>query len=184
MWTPLLTSITTSFLDSLNPSAIAQQMLLQAMVNNKRYIWYFISGIGAANLALGAAIYYGVAEWVLGLISALAAREPERFYGTTLVAGLFCFLLGLWLLARATGRRKTSQEQTAGVKNPARLSPPALFCLGAVFCVVELPSALPYFAFLTVLAGFHPSFPLVLLFLMIYNFMYLLPLILLYFVHL
>lgn len=31
------TTLTTSFFDCLNPSAIAQQMMLQAMVNNKRH---------------------------------------------------------------------------------------------------------------------------------------------------
>lgn len=53
MWILLGTVITTSFFDSLNPSAIAEQMLLQAMVKNKRHIWFFILGIGTANLALG-----------------------------------------------------------------------------------------------------------------------------------
>ena len=36
------TTITASFFDSLNPSAIAQQMLLQAMVKNKRHILFFL----------------------------------------------------------------------------------------------------------------------------------------------
>ena len=68
MWILLGTVITTSFFDSLNPSAIAEQMLLQAMVKNKRHIWFFILGIGTANLALGLAIYYGIATWVSKLL--------------------------------------------------------------------------------------------------------------------
>ena len=36
MWFLLGTTLTASFFDSLNPSAIAQQMLLQAMVKKKR----------------------------------------------------------------------------------------------------------------------------------------------------
>ena len=44
MWMLLGSTVATSFLDSLNPSAIAQQMLLQAMVKNKRHIWFFIGG--------------------------------------------------------------------------------------------------------------------------------------------
>mgnify|MGYP006886293965 CR=1 FL=1 len=46
MWLLLGTTITASFFDSLNPSAIAQQMLLQAMVKQKRHTLYFILGIG------------------------------------------------------------------------------------------------------------------------------------------
>lgn len=37
MWFLLGTTLTASFFDSLNPSAIAQQMLLQAMVKKKRH---------------------------------------------------------------------------------------------------------------------------------------------------
>lgn len=64
MWFLLGTTLTASFFDSLNPSAIAQQMLLQAMVKKKRHIWFFICGIGTANLIMGLAIYYGIATWV------------------------------------------------------------------------------------------------------------------------
>ena len=62
MWFLLGTTLTASFFDSLNPSAIAQQMLLQAMVKKKRHIWFFICGIGTANLIMGLAIYYGMYE--------------------------------------------------------------------------------------------------------------------------
>ena len=68
------TTITASFFDSLNPSAIAQQMLLQAMVKNKRHIWFFIVGIGSANLLLGLAVYYGMATWISQLLAVAADR--------------------------------------------------------------------------------------------------------------
>ena len=58
MWVLLGISITTSFFDSLNPSAIAQQMLLQTMVKNKRHIWFFILGIGMANFVLGLSLIH------------------------------------------------------------------------------------------------------------------------------
>ena len=38
MWVLVGATLTASFFDSLNPSAIAQQMLLQAMIKNKRTI--------------------------------------------------------------------------------------------------------------------------------------------------
>ena len=50
MWILLGTTLTASFFDSLNPSAITQQMLLQAMVKRKRMIWFFIGGIGAVMI--------------------------------------------------------------------------------------------------------------------------------------
>ena len=53
--------------------------------------------------------------------------------------------------------------------------------MGAAFCFVELTSAFPYFGFIAVLAQYRLAFPCVLLFILIYNFIYILPLILLYF---
>lgn len=55
------TTVTTCFLDSLNPSTIAQQMILQSMMKTKRHICFFILGIGLTNLILGLAVYYGMA---------------------------------------------------------------------------------------------------------------------------
>lgn len=72
-------------------------------------------------------------------------------------------------------------EETENVKAPAQLSPVSLFIMGAAFCMVELTSAFPYFGFLALLTSYHLIFPLALLFMLIYNFMYMLPLILLYF---
>ena len=78
---------------------------------------------------------------------------------------------------------KNNSEETSEVKKPAQLSPVSLFLLGAAFCAVELTSAFPYFGFLAILTTYNLLFPLVLVFIMIYNFMYILPLILIYFAY-
>lgn len=183
MWILLGTVITTSFFDSLNPSAIAEQMLLQAMVKNKRHIWFFILGIGTANLALGLAIYYGIATWVSKLLSKAIEIYPWYVYGAALGAGVLCLLLGIRLIVKTKLNSKNDGAETSEVKNPARLSPVSLFFLGAAFCAVELTSAFPYFGFLAILTTYHFMFPLVLVYIMIYNFIYILPLILLYFAY-
>ena len=182
MWLLLGTAITTSFFDSLNPSAIAQQMLLQAMVKNKRHIWFFILGIGLANFVMGAAIYYGVATWVSDLLSKAVASYPWHVYGCASGAGLICFIAGIRLTVKTRVNRRAGNNGEAGTANaPAQLSPLSLFLMGAAFCIVELTSALPYFGFIAMLASYRLVFPLVLIFLLIYTFMYVLPLILLYF---
>ena len=94
MWVLLGISITTSFFDSLNPSAIAQQMLLQTMVKNKRHIWFFILGIGMANFVLGLAIYYGIAAWVSELLTKVIETHQWQASGVALSAGVLCLLLG------------------------------------------------------------------------------------------
>lgn len=183
MWILLGTVITTSFFDSLNPSAIAEQMLLQAMVKNKRHIWFFILGIGTANLALGLAIYYGIATWVSKLLSKAIELYPWYVYGAALGAGVLCLLIGIRLIVKTKLNTKNNSEKTSELKNPARLSPLSLFFLGAGFCAVELTSAFAYFGFLAILTTYNLIFPLVLVFTIIYNFMYILPLILIYFAY-
>lgn len=185
MWLLLGTTLTTSFFDSLNPSAIAQQMLLQAMVKKKRHIWFFICGIGTANLIMGLAIYYGIAAWISRYLAKIVNAYPLHVYGAAAIGGIILMAAGIRLIIR-TRRRNAVQnenkcEETGDIKAPAQLSPLSLFIMGAAFCMVELTSAFPYFGFLALLSSRHLPLPLVLVFILIYNFMYVFPLILLYF---
>ena len=106
------TTLTASFFDSLNPSAIVQQMVLQAMVKRKRQIWFFIFGIALANLLLGLAVYYGLAAWVWRWVEGLLQDHPLPVYGACGAGGAALFLLGVWLLW------KTRQSRRQGVSQP------------------------------------------------------------------
>ncbi len=175
------TAITASFFDSLNPSAIAQQMLLQAMVNKKRHILFFIFGIGLANFVMGLAIYYGIAAWVSELLSRLTAAYPKYVYGAELGGGLLCLAAGIRLIVKVKqDKYDSSNKEDNTIKSPAQLSPLSLFLMGAAFCAVELTSALPYFGFLALLARYNLIFPFVFSYLLLYCFMYVLPLLVLY----
>ena len=88
------TTLTASFFDSLNPSAIVQQMVLQAMVKRKRQIWFFIFGIALANLLLGLAVYYGLAAWVWRWVEGLLQDHPSLSTGPAGLAGWPCSCLG------------------------------------------------------------------------------------------
>lgn len=173
------TTVTASFFDSLNPSAIAQQMLLQAMVKNKRHIRFFILGIGLANYVLGLAVYYGLAARLSDLWAAGIAAYPVQVHSVGAVIGIICFAAGVKLLIKT---RKNSTLQNEETKTPkSSLTPQAIFVMGAAFCAVELTSALPYFGFLAVLASYSLAFPYVLGFILLYSLIYVAPLILLYF---
>ena len=130
MWLLLGTTITASFFDSLNPSAIAQQMLLQAMVKQKRHTLYFILGIGTANLAMGLAIYYGVAAWASVLLKKFTDAYPQYVYGAAVAAGLLCAAGGIRLIVKTARNTKCSCIEDAA-KTSIRLSPFSLLGLGA-----------------------------------------------------
>ena len=123
-------AITASFFDSLNPSAIAEQILLQTMVRNKRHILFFIAGIGFANLAMGLAIYYGAANWASQAYSAITAAYPLYVYGAETAAGLLFLGLGIRLIVK-TSRSQSSggKEERAAPKPPAQLAPLPLFLM-------------------------------------------------------
>ncbi len=123
------TTLTASFFDSLNPSAFAQQMLLQAMVRRKRYIWFFIAGIGLANFAMGLAIYYGIAAWASRLLAAAVEKYPLYTYGAELLLGFLCLRIGVRLLiqtrksirAGGCGPEETAQSPAYDVRGGAEI---------------------------------------------------------------
>lgn len=174
------TAVTASFFDSLNPSAIAQQMLLQAMVKKKRHIWFFILGISLANIVMGLAIYYGITARLSQLWRQALGLYPVALGWGEIAAGAVCLTLGAVMVAR-TARRPVSGEGPAAKAPTRQLTPAALFLMGVVFCGVEITSALPYFGFLAFLAGYGLGVPYVLGFICLYTLVYSGPLILLYF---
>ena len=89
------TTVTASFFDSLNPSAMVQQMLLQAMVKKKRSILFFICGVGTANLIMGLAIYVGIATWVSKILTKIVHAYPLYAYGAAGIGGT-ALLAGGW----------------------------------------------------------------------------------------
>ena len=56
MWLLIGTTLTASFFDSLNPTAIAQYMLLLASARKKSDTWFFTMGGFLSNPLLGLAV--------------------------------------------------------------------------------------------------------------------------------
>ncbi len=173
-------AFTASFFDSLNPSAIAQLMLLLTLVKKKRHIWAFISGMSLANIVLGLGIYYGIIAQLTNLFRMISMEYPMYTFTAEIALGAILAVLGVILVFRTRKKLMTQQETESG-KSPASISPVALFIMGAVFCGIELTSAMPYFGFLTFLTGHHLAFYWVIIFISFYTFIYASPLILIYF---
>ncbi len=81
MWLLLGTTITTSFFDSLNPSAIAQQMLLQAMVKKKRHIWFFMAPVWFSVVLAPQAVHLRVC--VVAVLVIVQSCPSVRVYPQT-----------------------------------------------------------------------------------------------------
>lgn len=173
------TLFVTSLLDCLNPTAIAQQLLLQAALKKKSKVWFFISGMFLANLALGLAVYYGAMEPLINGWNVLSEKSPAAALAILLCGGALSLTMGIVKFVRTAARKKSKEEEA---KLPEReLTSPVLFGMGVVFTAVELTSALPYFGFLAAMASHAPHAAVVILLTALYSFVYILPLILIYF---
>ncbi|MBO1308499.1 GAP family protein [Enterococcus sp. 669A] len=170
MFAILSMTFVTSALDSLNPVAIAQQLSFQALSKKKKDIRSFIVGIGLTNFLAGLLFYQGINQLFVRFYQEFVQRFPMFLPTAALLAalGIIYFVF----------RKKENEKQEE--KKVTNLNATKLFFLGVLACVLELSSALPYFAFLGLLVSYQLSFGIVAVLLAIYNVIYIAPLLLIY----
>lgn len=199
MWGLLATTILTSAADSLNPIAITQQFVLQGMVKKPKHIWFFIIPTGTTNLIGGFLAYYGLVAFIGNFFKDIVNKHSTIIFTAELIVGilfmvLVCFLIqnnkieALKKEVRSIKNNTTSEDENAkdeeeAAKKIKSVSPIALIGLGVGATISELTTALPYFAFLAILFNYQLNFLQVSVILLIYNFIYTLPLMILYFIY-
>lgn len=193
MWGLLLSTVLTSAVDGLNPTAITQQFILQGLVKKPKHIWYFIIPTGVVNLISGFLAYYGVIRIISHFFGKFVARYGTILFGVEVLLGVSFLVVAGVLLKRNLRRKRKDQprendehsisgEERAALKIKS-VSPPALMMLGVGATIMELTTALPYFAFLAILFNYQLTFPQLALILVLYNFIYTLPLMILYYMY-
>lgn len=196
MWALLFTTILTSAADSLNPFAIAQQFVLQGMVKKPRHIWYFIIPTGLTNLIGGYFAYFGLIALISSMLAKLMQAYGQMLFTMELIAGVAFFVAAGALMQKGKinhlkaqlealkGEGIDAKSHKDGVARKIRgVSPLALVLMGIGATISELTTALPYFAFLAILFTYQLTFFQVTLILVLYNTIYTLPLIVLYFIY-
>jgi cytochrome c biogenesis protein CcdA len=188
----LITTIITSAIDSLNPVAITQQFVLQGLVKKRHHIWYFIMATAIVNFTSGMLVYFGLASIMKNYMDTIMNRYSWLIDITKLMVGIIMFIIVSYLIMNK--KVKALENQILTLKegnidqfnskntllNMKSLNPVSLFFIGAVATVCELPTAMPYFAFLSILLNYKLSILSVTLIMLLYNFIYSSPLILLY----
>ncbi len=195
MWGLLVSTILTSAADSLNPIAITQQFVLQGMVKRPKHIWYFILPTGITNLAGGFLAYFGLTAFVGDFFKTLMEKHEKMVFTCELILGIVCLIAVCYLIqstrieslkseirALNSGERENNDEAEAARKIKS-VSPAALLALGVGATISELTTAIPYFAFLAILSNYQLSLIQVTFILVVYNTIYTLPLMILYFVY-
>lgn len=191
MWALLISTILTSAADSINPFAITQQFVLQGMVKKPKHIWYFIIPTGVTNLIGGFLAYFGLVTFIGTFFGKLVERHGQIIFTAELILGIAFFVaVGFLLRNNKIKSRKVKNENTESENDEAEatrkiksVAPMALITLGVGATISELTTALPYFAFLTILFNYKLTLLQVTFILILYNTIYTLPLIILYFIY-
>jgi cytochrome c biogenesis protein CcdA len=153
--------------DSLNPATLGPAMYLATLEHPRRALAQFLIGFVAVNLVGGLLILLGPGELILSLVP---KPRPVTKHILEVVAGvaLIAISIGLWSGRRTLGRRKPPTFQSGGRSGVK---------LGAGIALIELPSALPYFAAIAVIIGSGAAIPGKILMLVLYNVAFVLPVI-------
>lgn len=186
MWALLTTTVAAAFADSLNPIAISQQILLQSVSRKKWHIWGFIIGIFLTNFTFGMLIYFGFADILRSTYQSLTDLFPNILAWVSLTIGILILIYTVyslytkWLKKKNKQKfpKKEDQQINKQGKNPGFWK---LFGLGMVSCAMELTSALPYIAYITIVIQADLSSVVVISILVFYNILFSWPLIVLYF---
>jgi cytochrome c biogenesis protein CcdA len=151
--------------DSLNPTTLGPAMYLATVDHPRRRVAEFLIGFLAVNVAGGLLIMLGPGQLLLDL---LPKPKPVTKHILEVVAGVALLVLavGLW-----TGRRALRRRDPPTFSGSNRTG----VMLGAGIAVVELPTALPYFAAIAVIVGTDAAIPLQVAMLLIYNVAFLAP---------
>lgn len=179
MWQVLLVTISTSAFDSLNPMAIGQQFVLQGLVKKPRDIWYFILTTGFVNFLGGVLFYFSLSDILIQLWNQIKTSVTPYLLIITLIGavGLILYLIRYFWLIRRT------KEEEVKVTIKGSVSPLALVLLGIGATISELATALPYFAFIGWLMNQSFSYWTVIGLMVIYNLIYMGPLMIMYVVY-
>jgi cytochrome c biogenesis protein CcdA len=156
-------------LDSANPATIVPGLYLAAGRNGVKSLAGFLAGFAAANLALGVLIALGPGEAIKRHIPHVGDHTRHLF---ELTAGLLLLLVAAALWWQ---RERVSHQVAAGTKHLDRNS----LLLGAGIAIVEIPTAVPYFAAIAVVVASGESASMQVVLLAAFNLVLLLPVIVL-----
>lgn len=188
----LVTTIFTSAADSLNPVAITQQFVLQGMVKKAKHIWFFILATAVTNFIGGIMAYYGLATVISNTATMILKQFGSSIYIIEFIAGVILLMFAFYFVLSQKIKQFTNSNNTSNEEEDEKrqismkiksVSPFSLTILGIIATIAELTTALPYFAFLAILLNYQLNFISVLLILLIYNFIYSSPLMVLYFIY-
>jgi cytochrome c biogenesis protein CcdA len=135
--------VSVALADSVNPSTVGPALYLAVGPSPVRRVLAFTAGVFAIFLAGGLVVALGPGELLLSLVS--RPRHTAR-HVVEIVVGVALVVTSVFVWAK----RPTLAARPLPGKN---LSGGSAFLLGIGISIIELPTALPYFAVIAVVVG-------------------------------
>jgi cytochrome c biogenesis protein CcdA len=161
-----IVGLTVGLADSLNPSTIGPAVYLATVANGALRVMQFTLGVFGVNLAVGLLLVLGPGSFLFGLIP--HPGENTR-HVIELVAGVVLLFASaaMWFGRRNLARHELPMQGGAGG---------SAIVAGASLAAIELPTAVPYFAFALAVVGSSATVPAKVGLVAIYNVAFVAPL--------
>jgi cytochrome c biogenesis protein CcdA len=172
MYTLILTIIAIAVIDSINPNALSVQIYLLSTAKPVTRSLAFIAGDFLATWIAGLLIILGIAPII-----------AQIFNSFNNIIVLLQFILGIVLVLLGFYFQKF-YKQSKTAKHPRSLKPINTFILGVAIAFAEAPTALPYLGAIEQIVRANLSIYQTVGILTIYNFVFVLPLIILFLIYL
>lgn len=183
MVTIILSLLGWAILDSLNPSTIATMILLMPMVKKRSHAWLYIGTTFLIYYLFGIFSFLGANRYLIPFFSRMIDRLYSYLGWIEVLAAAAMLLSSLRMIFYVLKKWKLREPLPDLVGRTARyVTPLSLIALACVSTLADLPTALPYGAFIATLVAMKDITTLEIVFLLFYCFIYILPMALVYFV--
>ncbi|MDN7240629.1 GAP family protein [Planococcus sp. N028] len=183
MWPLLSTGVGLGLIDSLNPFTISAQAVLQALVKKSYHIWYYIFGTFISYFIGGLLVIFGIDKFFSTFYGSIMAEYSNIIFSLEITLGIGLVFLGAFLLYKKKKASPSSNKKEKKIAPPKSVTPLFLLFLGVSNTIGDLPTAIPYLIFIAQLVEASISMGSVLFLLLIYNIIYILPLVILFFLY-
>lgn len=165
-----LFTILTGLVDCLNPSTIITQLLLLIKSRNTKLSSYFTVGTFATYFLTGLLFYFGFIRYFKSWVSAIELKWNSTFI---IVETVILTLLVFYFLKKIYGNKEEKKRDNL------LINPLSIFLLSVGSTFADIPTALPYFIFIGKLEQSGLEIFSAVLYFLLYNLIYILPLLIL-----
>lgn len=169
-----------ALVDCLNPATISTMALLLPLVKRVEHSLSFLFSTYFVYLAGGLILYFGADKFLVTFLTGALNKFSLFINIGEIVIGVVITGIGLWLFFKNRQQNKQQTGDPVNNINLKSLKPFPIFIFGIVSTISDLPTAFPLIGFIGKMIDSHSTPTTFFLFLIIYVFIYVAPLIILY----